>query len=1501
MCVTRLNSYNPVDTSVSIKKPTNNTVITKTSNEPQPNQEVNRTAKEDLQIQASQKANSGAFNFVENDAILQTNKTSIKDSINQLEAQLKTQPLTAENKKVISEKISDLSKFLNGNKIDNNEKINQVNNKINNILVSLKISGADTDKLNNHVNQLIFSVNDKVSKDNGLDLRVVSKQDHILGLESKNKNLTEAQREKLEALKNAYQTAESIKAQKPGNLDKAALVLLSVRDELIRQSFERTKFALPDNKQPNIVETDLKIISNMVSSVDNMLKGTREVPPNMLKGLSDMTKALSDAPVGQMDKALKDFGDALKTDLKAPNAGQLNNLPNTKPLTDLNKQLTSLADNTPTGVADNVNSVMQNYTKAMNSVEKSLPPFLPFPVTIGIPLGYNDGSGNAFMLGSGSKLSQSGSGFQIQAPSMLMQNGDTQVLAGNTQIQLGNKLDYLSMGNLNVKTGGTDTNLTNATAQIDRDAGTSMIKADKAVVNMTDGKVDLTNAGLYQNADGSTNLKADSFWYEKGNDHVGIKNFNALQKEDAQKSIINISGNTLDVKKGDTLVTADKMSFNMEKDKVTGASLTSLSGEKIRVLQDGTDISADKADLKLIKNADGSSLTQIDANNPNVNLKNGSNLNVKGNTNISVLQGSDGKLKNINAKADEVNFSDKTNTAKVVGGNLNVNYDDSGKIKDLTANATDVNFKNATSNITAKNSTVMANYKDGKIDTLAGKVETLNYTNKQGKLDVANGEINSKFNPDGSIDNLNGKFDNLAYNNTQGNLNVDKCNFTGKFNPDGTLANLSGGADKLSYLSNKGDKIDAKGFGLDITNGKNGIEKATVNVGQLDYLSSKGDKLNVIDGKLGLTRDQQGFISNINGEAKNLTYNGKNGDNVNASGLNININGNKNGLTDASIKADEINYNNLKGDNLNVTNGDVNISKDNNGFISKVTGNADKILATNKNGDVIQALGVKTDLTRNAQGTYDLATSADKVNADLKKQGLNLDATKLNLNVTDTNIKLHVDSAELKKKIESDLKVKVENMDLLIDKTKEGALKGADLQLEKLDGSIKGMDLMVRTQNGDRVRLNMSMSEDGAMLKEAFLQIPKGGEVKISKENMNVTLGEQVIKFTQNNGIYTLRDEGMNIAAQFKGGKVSVQGGTAQLSMDTKSGNLFIDEIKGTKINADFGKNKLDIDIKEISNFMVKTTGLSGDVKGLSFELVPTKDSSKITMSMRADIGGVPVKVDLKDVHHLKASADIGVNRAHVYFGDVSKRGNVSISSGPLKMEGSAIEFLAKYNTYNPERMMSSVSRYMSNEGLKAGPLTLEADGVVRLEKQSSGLHLGAAVLVPRVWEDKAYDIVGMNQNRVKDGTWGAVLSVGGQGRSGDGTKYTGALYGGLVPGSYFELKQLQGTTSVYNVPLPKDISLPTTVMGGLMFRRENDTSRLSATVGGYVNPVGLLPKDPSIPLRDNTMYGGFAGVAYKTGNTQFSLDALVDVNKNADTGKTEIAPAVRAGLSFQF
>ncbi|MEK7432461.1 MAG: hypothetical protein AABZ74_04955, partial [Cyanobacteriota bacterium] len=748
--VNRLSKSNLVEPVVAPKKATSLPVIEFTENK----KEIISTPKEDLKIKSSLGSGNKSISFIENDNTFQDTKVSTKDSIKQLDNQIKNiitnQNIPPEKAKIINEKISDLSNFLNSNKLDNNEKVNQVNQKLSSILVSLKTSGVDTNKLNNHINQLISSVTNKVSQDGNLNLNIVSKNDNILGIESNSKNLTDKQKETISALKNTARETESIKAQSSGKISPSTLMLMSVRDELLRQSFERLSFPRQQEKQPNIVENDLKIISNMVSSVDKMMEGSRDLPPNMLQGLSDMTKSISSAPLGQIDKALQVFSSNLgntksplgeidnslknlsntlgNTNKKLPNAGQLNNLPDTKALNDLNKQLLSLTQNTPTGVADNVKSVVESYSKAMNAVESSLPPILPFPVKIKVPIGYNDGSGNGFMLGSGSTLSQSGSGFQINSPSMLLQNGSTQVSAGNTNIQLGNKLDYLSMGNLDVKSGGTDTKLTNATAQINRETGSSVIKADKAVVNMTDGKVDLTNAGLYQNTDGSMKLAADSILYDKGDTHVGMKNFQALQSENAQKSNLNISSTNLDLKKAGAVVTADKMSFDLEKNKETGASSALLTGENIKIIKDGNNISADNAQVKLIQNADGSGLTEITAQNPNINLKDGSNLNVKGNTTLSMTQGANGQLKNINAKADEVNFQDKVNTAKVVGGNLNVNYDDKGKIKDLSANANSVNFKNKDSQINAQNASVVANYENDKITSSAGHVGKLDYT-----------------------------------------------------------------------------------------------------------------------------------------------------------------------------------------------------------------------------------------------------------------------------------------------------------------------------------------------------------------------------------------------------------------------------------------------------------------------------------------------------------------------------------------------------------------------------------------------------------------------------------------------------------------------------------------------------------------------------------------------------------------------------------------------------
>jgi hypothetical protein len=566
----RVNSYNtsevtPLERKVPLpaSKPVNTTIL-----------EVN-LPNESSNITSNNGTSSKELSFVDTTNSQTTNNLSLKDSTKQLENQVKqlvkNQNISPDNAKRIEEKVSNLTKFLNSSSLDNNEKINILNSKVNDLVVNLKVAGVNTNPLNNGLNDFMTSVTNQVAKNNNINLNVVSKQDHLLGIQSSSKNLSPKQKEVVNSLKETVQNTESLKAKNAGKMSQSQLILMSVRDELLRQSFERLNFRT--EKPPEIIEKDLDTISNLVSSVDEMMAKSRDLPPNMLEGLSTMTKSISKAPIGEIDKSLQDFSNSLSnTNFKAPDTSSLNKLPDTKTFQDLNKQLVSLTQFTPTGVASGVKSVVDSYSKAMNSVEKMLPPILPFPVTMPIPLGYNDGSGNAFLLGSGSRLSQSGSGFQISAPSMLLQNGGTQVSANRTNIQLGNSLDYLSTGNLNIKTSDTSTDLTNATAQIDRTAGTSMIRADQATVNMTDGKIDLTNAGLYQGSDGSLKLSADSIWQENSDGHTGIKNFQALQTENDHKSNFSISGQNLDLKKSDTLVTADKMSFNLEKNKDTNSS-----------------------------------------------------------------------------------------------------------------------------------------------------------------------------------------------------------------------------------------------------------------------------------------------------------------------------------------------------------------------------------------------------------------------------------------------------------------------------------------------------------------------------------------------------------------------------------------------------------------------------------------------------------------------------------------------------------------------------------------------------------------------------------------------------------------------------------------------------------------------------------------------------------------------------------------------------------------
>ncbi len=1676
------------------------------------------------------------------------------------------------------------------------------------------------------------------------------------------------------------------------------------------------------------INDSLNTIKNKIQELD---KYNKEKVPELLKDVSDLKGLISKSGLPDIDKALnqvkkledqlnksgkdldksfKDLSNTLGSALKNNNIPVDNkDISKTSQINKANNTLINVVKRMPHNTAGDVKKVVGSYTAGSNTLQSVLPPFLPKPYTLKSPLTFDDGSGNKFTLPPGSTISKTGGNYMVSAPSLLMASGGNIISAGQTNINLGKNIDSLSFSQLDIHNGGTDVSITNMQGQVNKQNGSSFFKADQANIDFTNGSVVLTNASMIQNPDGSLQLGSDKFHYDKGGNHADLSEFKFGQTEKNGVSNITGSATTINLNINNNVITADKLSFNMTKDKNNNTDTANITAENLNAVAGGNTIKAAKATLNVVTNSDGSSTTVFNALNPSVTTKEGGQLDITGNTTLTLNQDTSGNLKDMTAKADNLKYTDKNGVLNATDGNLKINYDPQGNVDSLNASAKSVDFAGKDQKIAATNGNVTLNYGDNNLLTsAAASADTFKYGGNGESLDVTGGNLNINFDKNGFISDATGKADNLSFNGKNGDIvnakgldisltaknneitaigvkagqldytnskgdklnitngtanivrdeqgfikqaagtaenlsynaaNGDKINASGldvniiggkngitdatikagkldylskngdkinvtngfvnikrddagfiteatgkadklalttvkgddlkveglevkvtggknglqnlsakaanvdylnakgdklnivngslditkndngaitnavgkagslsfssaageKINATGLEININGGdngitdasikagkldylgkkgekldltngnlnitrdpegfiskatatvenlnyqgvngdkvkasgldivltgdkngiqsaavkaglidytntkgdilnitnssanitrdpegfinsitakaenlsykgakgdsitvkdldiaitsgknglekavlnAGKIDYISNKGDKLninngtatlerDAEGFiskatatadnftynpingdtikgsGIDIsiTGDKNGLNQASVKVGSLDYLSKKGDKLNLINGSLNITKDPEGFISNLNGKASNLTYNGVNGDKAYVQGLEININGNVNGITDANVKAGELLYTSKNNETVHVLNGSATIFRDDKGLINKAVGSAEKLILTGKNGDTVNATGVNVELKLDCE-KYDLSGSAKKIEANIKKENLNINATGVTANMTNTQIKVHVDSAEFIKKVEEQLNdptkkdkgvtIKVENVDLLVDKNEQGGIKGIDVQVEGVQGKVQGMDIMVKTENGDRVRLNMKMSDDGKLLKEAFLQIPNGGEVKIKKDDLDVTLGAQMIKFTQDgNGLYTLRDEGLKADVLTKDAEIHVQGGVAQVSLDTTKGNIIIDEITGTKINANFGKDKKDsaeINIEEIKGFLVKASGLSGDVKGIMVELKPTGEDSKMTMSIKANIQGIPVGADFKDVHELRLLGTMKTNEVHVYAGDPSGKGEVSFNAGPLKMYGSAVEVMARYHTFDGQRMMSSMSRYLSNDGIRKGAFSVEPDGIIRLEKQSSGLHLGAAVALPRSWENK-YAFTGNQPD--SNASVDFLVSVGGQGKTNEGTKIVAKAFTGAVSSTYVSVDQSKGSASLYNIPITRNNRIPTTVVGGLGFSVEGDKSRVGASVGAFVNPVGFVKESPNLMLQEQVQGGGFAGFNYRTEDHQLNLDGLVGVKKD----KT-LNPGFRVGYDHFF
>jgi len=1045
-------------------------------------------------------------------------------------------------------------------------------------------------------------------------------------------------------------------------------------------------------------------------------------------------------------------------------------------------------------------------------------------------------------------------------------------------------INYDENGNIKDLNGSAkDLNITTVTGDVIKANGTDVsIAYDNGVLKNASAK---TGTLDYQGANGDklnlTDGKVNINYDENGN----IKDANGSIKN---LDIKTANGDVIKANGTDVSVAYENGVLKNASAKTGTLDYTSAKGDKLNLTDGKVNINYDESGN--IKDANGS------IKNLNFTTANGDIIKANG-IGVSVAY-DNGVLKNASAKVGTLAYENpKGDKLNLTDGKVNINYDENGNIKDAK-----------------------------------GSIKNLDVTTNSGDIIKASGTNVSLAYDNGILKNASAKTGTIAYENAKG----DKLNLTdGKVNinydENGNIKDAKGSIKNLDITTNSGDIIKASGTDVSIAYDNGVLKNASAKVGTLAYENPKGDKLNLTDGKVNINYDDKGNIKDANGSIKNLDVTTNSGDIIKASGTNVSLAYDNGVLKNATAGAGLVNYENSTGDKLNLTNGNVNLNYDEKGSIKDITSNIGQVDYTSAKGDVLTANGINSSIKYNNgiiqnasvdSGAIDYKTSDGNllkltdgnVNLNYDEKGNLKDATstigKVDLTTSDGNniiakgietnftpsntdgfLKVHVDSAELKKQLSDELNVTVENIDLIVDKTATGALKDVDLQMGSLAGKASGMDVLVKTQNGERLRLNMKPSEDGSFIQNVFLQIPTGGEVEISNKDYDVKLGEnQKFTFSQDGkGVYSLKDENININATTKDATVKVQGGNAEIKLDANSGDLIIENITGTHLEVNSKGQKVNIDIDKIKGFIPQAAGFSnGTTTGLVIRLKPTSDSSVLTAEVSSKVYGfIPVSLKFENVHDLEVSASGSLNQAHVYIGDRSGRGKVELGIGPIKSQGSALEFLTRYNSYNPKRMVSVMDNYLSKDDIKLGHgLSIGANSQnisFNAETTYRGLYAGFSMMFnnPSIMEGK-FD--------TKQFSMGGIGEIGIKGRENKGN-----LFLGLVPGSYISIDQLQGKTTLLGIPLPKHMTIPTTAVGGFGFTHDSKESRFDMNLYGYANPAGFVPDNNFI--YDQTKFGFGTGVSYASGSSQFKLTGIVDFNKEDKVNNYNVS----ASYSYKF
>ncbi len=521
---------------------------------------------------------------------------------------------------------------------------------------------------------------------------------------------------------------------------------------------------------------------------------------------------------------------------------------------------------------------------------------------------------------------------------------------------------------------------------------------------------------------------------------------------------------------------------------------------------------------------------------------------------------------------------------------------------------------------------------------------------------------------------------------------------------------------------------------------------------------------------------------------------------------------------------------------------------------------------TSRDGDVnIGVTGLDTRYTRTATGEA-LRIGFEQGNIDIRSLGLVADATGLRAG-------FQVDD--------------------------QGRLTNAGLSLQSLDARYRDTTIRVNNQPGQSLSLNTRF--DDGVFRDAVLRVPTGGEILVGSSDVNARIGQGVYRLS-----YDDSDQSWRVRARdFQGGATvdgySIATDGRNLDATLVDGQLRLNNITGTNVRITKGDMSVNVDVAQLDNLLFRASGITGLARGAMVTLTPAADNSRITANITARYGGIPFSLRIDNARELEALAMVQVNQARAMVRDPSGQGRLRFEAGPLSIEGRGeIGAVVTYQPYSAQLFTESVYN-MVGEYRLGDHLRINPNGTLGLwTAPRNPVFAGATLMLPRTANPYEDPLSGARQPLVPTDAPGFVATLGFQTTNGEGTRNAFGLYGGVVPGSTARV-DIQGDARLFNVaPLPNTMTVPTTVISGLRYERENRDSTLTAIVGAHTNVAGVVQNEW---LQEPSRFGVHAAASWQARGQRDFLGMRIE-NPYVSVGGSvsdDGSKAARIGFGFQF